>query len=39
MDVKEKFEEFKAFCEKLTGGKAPWWVVPVAVVVVLAILI
>ncbi len=33
----ENWEAFKAFCEKLTAGYAPWWVVPVALVVVLAV--
>jgi hypothetical protein len=37
--AKEIFESVKAFCEKLTGGKAPWWVIPVGVVVILAIIL
>ncbi len=39
MDVQTAFDKFKAFCEKLTAGKAPWWVVPVAAAVLLAILL
>lgn len=36
-DQKTWFETIKAFCESLTGGYAPWWVVPIAAVVILAI--
>ena len=33
----ELLNKFKTFCEGITAGYAPWWVVPVAIVVVLAV--
>lgn len=37
--MKEAFEAFKAACEKITAGTAPWWCVPLSVAVVLAIIL
>ena len=37
--MKNVFETFKAWCERVTGGFAPWWAVPLSAVVVLAILL
>lgn len=36
--AKTWFETVKGWSEAITGGYAPWWVVPVAVVVFLAII-
>jgi len=37
--MKKVFEAIKTVCEKITGNYAPWWVVPLSVVVVLAIVL
>ncbi len=37
--MQANFEAFKAFCESVTAPiGAPWWSVPLAIVVVLAII-
>lgn len=37
--IQAAYEAVKAFCEKITGDKAPWWIIPVGVAVLIVIII